>query len=505
VFDVGIDIIFAADMVLNFRTAMTDSEGILDTIPFHIAKAYLRGWFLIDFGSTFPVDRVFEAALGNGGDLRPLKMIRMVRLVRLLKLARMMKMGKIAHKMEEVLELSPMALKCINLGGTLTFFSHFLGCFWFFVSTHNDSAANQCDSGLLSCDRSLPPTSWWKEVNLDGGDSTKTDQYIASVYWAFTTMTTVGYGDIHPRSDGERIYATIAMIFGATMFGYIIGSIAALAGQERGVEAVSKKRLSMVRNVCEEYLFSDTKSKQVLRHYQFLYQERSPYNEQSLMLELPNHLRKEVSKNIYETAISRIGLFVGPAMNGLDVGLLSDWFISWAMRMMEPQAVSPGEVIVNAEETTVVQEVFFVYDGECEAYYQRRVGPAFQGSPGTSDTGGSTDLYDEASTVHENGPAKQAASSGVKIKTIMVFSPGCVFGLDHMAKQQEMYSVRCSKSGPAFLYALRQSTLAEAPLEMVKATQKAIINVMAQQTKSRIPQKNLEARKDKVAASRASV
>eukprot|EP00913_Durusdinium_trenchii_P012577 g11811.t1 len=50
-----------------------------------------------------------------------------------------------------------------------------------------------------------------------------------------------GYGDIHPRSDRERVYAIVAMIFGATMFGYIIGSIAALAGQERGIEAMQQR------------------------------------------------------------------------------------------------------------------------------------------------------------------------------------------------------------------------------------------------------------------------
>eukprot|EP00441_Pelagodinium_beii_P046607 CAMPEP_0197622410 /NCGR_PEP_ID=MMETSP1338-20131121/2738_1 /TAXON_ID=43686 ORGANISM="Pelagodinium beii, Strain RCC1491" /NCGR_SAMPLE_ID=MMETSP1338 /ASSEMBLY_ACC=CAM_ASM_000754 /LENGTH=1330 /DNA_ID=CAMNT_0043192143 /DNA_START=124 /DNA_END=4116 /DNA_ORIENTATION=- len=495
--DVFVDIMFACDMVFNFRTALIDNDGITDTIPCNIARAYIRGWFLIDLGSTFPVDRIAEIALGDSGDLRALKMIRMVRLVRLLKLARMLKMGKIAQKMEDLLDLSPLALKCLNLGGTLTFFSHFLGCFWFYVSTHNDvSATNECESGKLGCDASLPPTTWWKEINLhDDVEDSKTHQYIAAVYWAFTTMTTVGYGDIHPRSDGERIYAIVAMIFGATMFGYIIGSIAALAGQERGIEAVTKKRLSMVRNWCEEQMFSETKIKQVLRHYQFLYQERSPYHEHGLILELPNFVRKEVQKYIYDNRIKRIGLFVGPSMKGLDTGHLPDWFICWAMRLLEPQAMSPGEIIVNAEDASFVQEIFFVCDGECEAYVQKRIVPAFSGSQGGhSDTGGSTDLHDEGAVAQDTLVTK-SPGSGVKIKTMMVFSPGCFFGLEHLAMQHEMYSARCSKSGPAFLYTLRQSTLVEVQPDMVKAIQMAILSLTTQQVKSRIPQKNLEARR----------
>ena len=39
-------------------------------------------------------------------------------------------------------------------------------------------------------------------------------QYVAGVYWAFTTMTTVGYGDILPQNDIERAFAILIMFTG---------------------------------------------------------------------------------------------------------------------------------------------------------------------------------------------------------------------------------------------------------------------------------------------------
>ena len=42
-----------------------------------------------------------------------------------------------------------------------------------------------------------------------------TTPYVASLYWSFTTMTTVGYGDLIPQSDTERLFAACAMIIGA--------------------------------------------------------------------------------------------------------------------------------------------------------------------------------------------------------------------------------------------------------------------------------------------------
>ena len=39
------------------------------------------------------------------------------------------------------------------------------------------------------------------------------------VYWAMTTMSTVGYGDICPESDGERIFCLFAMCIGGAFYG----------------------------------------------------------------------------------------------------------------------------------------------------------------------------------------------------------------------------------------------------------------------------------------------
>ena len=49
IFDVFTDIVFIVDLVLNFRTAYYDDEGILEERPRKIASNYLHGWFAFDF------------------------------------------------------------------------------------------------------------------------------------------------------------------------------------------------------------------------------------------------------------------------------------------------------------------------------------------------------------------------------------------------------------------------------------------------------------------------
>lgn len=123
------------------------------------------------------------------------------------------------------------------------FAAHFIACFWFYltnphvtgVGPDGTHAGRDDDaSGLVSGIRT-----WTIEFGVS--DATVQTQYIASLYWTFTTMLTVGYGDIHATNTGERLYSTLTMLFGAIMFGAIIAKV-----QDLG------HRPSLFRGLCKE-------------------------------------------------------------------------------------------------------------------------------------------------------------------------------------------------------------------------------------------------------------
>lgn len=55
----------------------------------------------------------------------------------------------------------------------------------------------------------------------------KTDSIIRNVvtstYFSFTSLSTVGFGDLHPRNEHERLIAAFILLFGVAIFSYVMG------------------------------------------------------------------------------------------------------------------------------------------------------------------------------------------------------------------------------------------------------------------------------------------
>ena len=50
-------------------------------------------------------------------------------------------------------------------------------------------------------------------------------RYIYSMYWSITTLTTVGYGDLHAQNAREMVFDFFYMLFNLSLTAYLIGNM----------------------------------------------------------------------------------------------------------------------------------------------------------------------------------------------------------------------------------------------------------------------------------------
>ena len=335
--DYAVDSVFMFDCMLTFRKAIVlDSQLIVDVGM--LAKQYFKGWFLLDFFSSFPFNLVLAMFfdLNNPDAARILKLIRVFRMVKIL---RMVRIKRLLKKLQDALSIKNGVMISMKFGLVTVMASHFIACLFFNQSTSVKEfnwALNYCiwadkdnvnagcsldvcrvkncemlcgysaraDGPVFSQDN--PGTS-----TGDGGaqlqgdacleaciDCSDMGQYYAAIYYALVTMTTIGYGDILPANNDERVFCTVTMLVGASIFAYAITNMCTVVHNLNPSSVYNKGRMDELTDVCS-FLGVDKLTKKRVMEFFFYKIDSSQachVNESAILLDMSESLRHQIRR-----------------------------------------------------------------------------------------------------------------------------------------------------------------------------------------------------------------
>ena len=210
-----INLAFFFDMILNFNLMYFDEKRLqMITDRKMIAKRYLKGFFIIDFISILPYDDITLAT----GSKANLKILRIVRIVRLAKLLRILRSSHIFARFENSMTINYGALKLTKFVVGTLFIAHWMACLWHLVKIVEQSRCNWVtDYYYGDC--------LYNDADNNDEHVTARSLYFTALYLSTMTISTVGYGDVTPQTEAERVFLIVGMLVGASVYAYVVGSI----------------------------------------------------------------------------------------------------------------------------------------------------------------------------------------------------------------------------------------------------------------------------------------
>lgn len=295
--------IFLLDLLFKLFL-LTDERMKIEFLPENDFTDYLKSYFLFDFMAIIPIAVFPDPSLWQ---LLPLI--------------------KIFSIFKKITFIRQTILKFTSGGVVLQFL------FWFVQVTH-----------WISC-------GWLKITGIVEQSSVATN-YISALYWTTTTLTTVGYGDIVPATNIEKLYASAVMIVGVGFYGYLIGNVVSAITKRDPAHEKFIDNLDNLSAVVKHRNLPKNLATRIHQYFLYIWKYRLGINEDKFLERLPNGLKLEVLTFLKKDMIENIVLFKDASKE----------FLSEFADNLHELVITPDEFLFN--EGNIGTRIFFVVKGQ---------------------------------------------------------------------------------------------------------------------------------------------
>ncbi|XP_070069843.1 potassium voltage-gated channel unc-103 isoform X3 [Drosophila takahashii] len=356
IIDLVVDVTFIVDILINFRTTFVNAQDEVVSHPGRIAVHYLSGWFLIDLVAAVPFDLLL---VGSDTD-------ETTTLIGLLKTARLLRLVRVARKIDRYSEYGAAVL--ILLMATFILIAHWLACIWYAIGNAEKSIAAKNIGWLNSLAYDIQEPYF---DNRTGGPSIKVkfnfakvnvmvrnnffqSRYITALYFTFTSLTSVGFGNVAPNTDAEKAFTICVMLVGSLMYASIFGNVSAIIQRLYSGTARYHTQMLRVREFIRFHQIPNPLRQRLEEYFQHAWTYTNGIDMSSLLKGFPECLQADICLHLNRKLLTTCAAF-----SEASPGCLR----AFSLKFKTTHA-PPGDILVHRGD--VLTSLFFIARGSIE-------------------------------------------------------------------------------------------------------------------------------------------
>ncbi|XP_005164064.1 potassium voltage-gated channel subfamily H member 6a isoform X1 [Danio rerio] len=345
VVDLVVDVMFIIDILINFRTTYVNHNDEVVSNPARIAQHYFKGWFLIDIVAAIP----FDLLIFRSGSDEP----QTTTLIGLLKTARLLRLVRVARKLDRYSEYGAAVLFLLMC--TFALIAHWLACIWYAIGNMERTSSARIGGMKIGWLDNLADQigKQYNDSNSFSGPSIK-DKYVTALYFTFSSLTSVGFGNVSPNTNPEKIFSICVMLIGSLMYASIFGNVSAIIQRLYSGTARYHTQMLRVKEFIRFHQIPGGLRQRLEEYFQHAWSYTNGIDMNAVLKGFPECLQADICLHLNRSLLQNCKAFRGASKGCLR---------ALAMRFRTTHA-PPGDTLVHSGD--VLTALYFISRGSIE-------------------------------------------------------------------------------------------------------------------------------------------
>ena len=342
-----LDIVYIGDFILNFFIGFyTFEEELIKNLSL-ICKEYINsGYFIVNLITSIPLGII----LGKYGDDKHYDRTNLLLFFKLIKIGNIIEDNEKRNYLNflflnDILVFSDAFQRMIKFFFIFLIITHFISCIWIFLAVLN------------------PGENWIIKKGIQ--DVSYGEIYLNSLYFHWTSIFTIGYGDILASNIDEKVYNCILLFIGILVYSYTISSLGSMLTNRDDETTKYEANINFLEELRTKNNIPKDFYYKLVKHFK----NNLRYNKvekNSFINDLPSRIRIQLLANMHRDLIQNSVFFKEHSLE----------YASKVVYLMKPIKAMKKEKIIDKGEYLV--EIYFIRRGRIsilldENYFEKKI------------------------------------------------------------------------------------------------------------------------------------